>query len=159
MKLLLPISAILLAAGGCCCCGGDVASELTELGVDVPPELQQAAGGVAEGDAPAVAAPSTGSLVGSCGRFKTLTTAPGTSVQTCIEGGGDDSIVLQSKSTPEDSCKAAKAWATGAGYTVEFETNAMGTSAITLVASGERMAIACGAAMGQTIVSISLSPA
>lgn len=136
-----------------------MASELTELGVELPPELQQAGGGAeADGAAPA-AAPSTGSLVGSCGRFKTLTTAPGTSVQACTEGGGNDSIVLQSKSNPEDSCKAAKAWATGSGYTVEFDTSAMGTSAVTLVGSGERMAIACGAAMGQTIVSISISPA
>jgi hypothetical protein len=67
--------------------------------------------------------------------------------------------VLQSKSTPEDSCRTARTWATEVGYTVEFETAAMGTTAITLVGSGERMAIACASAMGQTIVSISISPA
>jgi hypothetical protein len=137
-----------------------MASEFESLGVQMPTD---GVGVTASPDAPAseagASAPAGTALVGTCGKFKTLTAAPGTTVQVCTEGGGSDAIVLQSKSTPEDSCKAAKSWATGSGYKVEFDTNAMGTYAITLTGSGERMAIACTSATGQTIVSISLSPA
>ena len=147
-------------AAGCCCCGGDMASEFEELGIEMPSEAQEVIATPSDRSAPAASrAASATALVGSCGKFKTLSAAPGTTVQVCTEGGGSDAIVLQSTSTPEDSCKAAKAWATGAGYSIEFDTNAMGTYALTLTGSGERMAIACTSATGQTIVSISLSPA
>jgi hypothetical protein len=136
-------------------------TKFDELGIDVPMELQDV-GGVptSAAEAPSAAEPGSGAaLVGACGKFKTLTAPAGTSVQVCTEGGGSDAIVLQSKSSPEEACKSAKAWATGAGYAIEFDTNAMGSWAITLTGSGERMAIACTAATGQTSVSISLSPA
>lgn len=160
MKLFLPISTIVFAAGACCCCGSDFTSELSELGIEGVPggeagelaTIEEMIAGAQDGAAGSV-------LVGTCGKFKTLKAAPSSMVQACTEGGGNDSIVLQSKSTPEDSCRTARSWATESGYTVEFETAAMGTTAITLVGSGERMAIACASAMGQTIVSISISPA
>lgn len=167
MKLFLPISTIVFAAGACCCCGSDFTSELSDLGIEgvpggeagEPATIEEMIAGAQDGAAAAPAGATGSVLVGTCGKFKTLKAAPSSMVQACTEGGGNDSIVIQSKSTPEDSCRTARTWATEVGYTVEFETAAMGTTAITLVGSGERMAIACASAMGQTIVSISISPA
>lgn len=154
VKLLLPVSAMAFAAGACCCCGEDLTSTLTELGAPSEPvEVSDSPG------TPAALAVGSGPLVGACGKFRTLTAAPGTTVQVCTEGGGSDSITMQSKSTPQDSCTAVKAWATAAGYAIEFDTEAMGTWATTLTGSGERMAIACTAATGKTTVIISVTPA
>lgn len=161
MKLLLPVSTIVIAAGFCCCCGGDdVTSQLSELGVPTD-AIPVTGGGDATAEAPAEAPAGGGSaLAGTCGKFKEkgMTAPAGASVMVCSEGGGNDSIVLSGGGSPADTCKGIKAWAEGAGYTTEFDTNAAGTWAVTMKGATDRLTIGCTEMAGSTTTSVTVTP-
>ncbi len=157
VKLLLPVSVIVFAAGACCCCGSDMTSQLEELGV--PADAIPSEGSSGSADAAPVAAGGA-SLAGTCGKFKEkgLTAPSGSSVMVCSEGGGNDSIVISGGGTPEEVCKSVKAWAEGAGYTTEFDTNAAGTWAVTMKGASDRLTIGCTEMAGSTTSSVSVTP-
>ncbi|MSQ01899.1 MAG: hypothetical protein EXR71_08405 [Myxococcales bacterium] len=155
MKLLLPVSTLVFAAAACCCCGDDMSSKLEELGV---PAQELPTGGAEEAAAPPAPASGGVALAGACGKFKDMAAPPGATVMVCSEGGGSDSIVLSGGGAPADNCTAIKAWAEGAGYVTEFDTNAAGTWAVTMKGGADRLTIGCMEMAGSSTTSVIVSP-
>ena len=171
MKVLLPVTVIAMISSFCCCCGSGADMNYEEMFNEA---MEQAGAGspAVEGgttgtptDAPAVTTATSGSgdeavLGGTCGKFKDLgVKAPsGLTVFACTQSSGTDSLMLRGSGEPGPACGAIRDWATGAGFTKEFETESSGTTAITMTDSDDRMSIACTTAAGATTVAVSITP-
>jgi hypothetical protein len=163
--VLLPVTVIAMVSSFCCCCGGggDWQQQLEEAMQEAGVETPAVEGGTAPTDAPAAATSGSGDeavLGGTCGKFKELgVKAPsGLSVFACTQSSGTDSLMLRGDGDPGPACATIRDWATGAGFTKEFETESSGTTAITMTDSDDRMSIACTTAAGATTVAVSITP-
>jgi hypothetical protein len=157
VKLLFPVTGVIFLSGMCCC--GDFMEGLQSGMEGGTPVVTDEA---ATDGAPAGSATSGGAtaLGGTCGRFAdwSIAAPSGWNVMACTDDGTNGSLTLMGGSDPAAGCKAVRDWAEGKGFSKTSETEAMGTTAITLEKDAARMTLGCTGMAGQNTVAIVLSP-
>lgn len=152
MKLFVPVVGMIVATGFCCC--GD-SMDLSSPTVSTPEPSSTAPASDGRG-----LGPSLGGIAGgeTCGKFKDagMAVPGGLSVLACTVSGDQNSLVLTGSSDPKAACDAVKAWATGAGWSVQSQGDIMGTVGITLTKGSSSMSIGCTNATGSTTVSVAI---
>ncbi len=164
MKLVIPLAFMSIGSALCCCCGGSTFEdfengnfeEMLENAAEAPAEGTEAP--AEEGGAEQAAA--GGSMAaGTCGKFKewSLPSPSGFSVTSCVESGGNDSIVLSGSGSPSDACKGIRSWVKDSGFSIVADSDAMGSVGIVASKDAMNLAISCTDMMGSTIIAVSLS--
>lgn len=168
MKLILPLAFISIGSAFCCCCGGNTLDDLENGKFDELMEDAQS-GGDATTDAPSDDAAQKadeggggggGSMAaGTCGKFKewNMPSPSGFSVMSCVESGGNDSIVLTGSGSPSDACKVVRAWVKDSGFSIVADSDSMGTVGIVASKDAMNLAIGCNDVAGSTMIAVSVS--